>query len=75
MDKVVSDIIKKCKSIGDVDRIVKIGDKYVITLSKNGKPLLDCFYSYKDGKLELYSPYKEFDKVMKAAEDPIYIRR
>lgn len=49
MDKVVSYILNNFKGEGDVSAIVKVGNEYVFTLSKNGEPLIDAFYAY-DGK-------------------------
>lgn len=76
MDKIVSDILKKFKGDGEVSLIVKIGSEYVFTLcDKSGEPLIDAFYSYKNGKIEPWKDqHKKIPEFIEASNHPLYKR-
>lgn len=76
MDKVVSDILKKFKGEGEVALIAKVGDEYVFTLSdKSGKPLLDAFYSYKNGKIQPWKGQNDMKKISALIKAPALYER
>jgi hypothetical protein len=76
MDKVVSDILKNFKSEGEVALIAKVGDEYVFTLSdKSGKPLLDAFYSYKNGKIQPWKGQNDMKKISALIKAPALYER
>lgn len=77
MDKVVSDILKNFKGEGEVALIAKVGDEYVFTLfDKSGKPLLDAFYSYKNGKIQPWKGQNDMKKISALIKAPaLYERR
>ncbi len=76
MDKVVSDILKNFKGEGEVSLIAKVGSEYVFTLSdKNGKPMLDAFYSYNNGKIEPWKGQNDTKKMSAFIKAPASYER
>lgn len=71
MDSIIKDILSKFKGKKQVDKIVKLENEYIISLSENGEPLVDELYIYKNGKISIYNPTIEFMK----SKDIIYDRR
>lgn len=75
MDKVVKDILSALKGEKEVDKITKINNKYLITLSDNGEPIVDVSYIFENGKIAPFSPVGHFKELNKVTKTVVYDRR
>lgn len=71
MDRIIKDILSNFKGKKQVDKIVKLDDKYIISLSENGEPIVDEFYIYDNKGISPYIPTMEFIK----SKNIVYDRR
>jgi hypothetical protein len=75
-DSTIKIILSKFnKGITKVDTIIKMDNKYIVSLSNNNMPIVDLFYSYENGKIEKYSPVNEMQKFFEASKNIVYDRR
>ena len=62
MDKMIKDILSLKFDKKQIDKIVKFKNEYIISLSENGEPVMDEFYSYKNGEINPYVPTADYLK-------------